>query len=254
MRRILEILTPENVYVEYELAGLGSRFAALIIDSLIQIALMLIVIISMFVSGYDFDGVWGAYNSLFIAAGIAILFLINFGYFIFFEMISHGQSPGKKAMKLRVIKENGQPVGFYESVLRNTLRIADMLPLLNLLGAVFITFSKNYKRVGDFAANTIVVKNERETKPMGLNELLEDVSEKQNENVNLSCSKIYPVDNFEYGILREFLSRKGNLGKRRPVFAYHLNMYFMKKFNIEKPYTDPYAFFEEILRMNSGVY
>lgn len=250
MRKLLEILTPENVNLEYELAGLGSRFVALVIDHLIQLGMILLIVIGLLIGRVDFSG-FKSTGSFLFALGIVLIFLIVFGYFVFFEMIMNGQTPGKKAVKLRVIKQNGEPVGFLDSFLRNILRIADMLPSLYLAGAVFIVFTKHYKRIGDFAGNTIVVKVKKQEQPVTLESLLKRVpaaDEGEGAPVN-----IYPVDNFEYGILKEFLSRNDSLGERKPVFEYHLSRYFIKKFGLDIPPKDPYRFFEEIVRLNSGI-
>ncbi|MCX7923301.1 MAG: RDD family protein [Clostridia bacterium] len=253
MRKVLEVLTPENVYVEYELAGVGSRCIALLIDSLIQGAMVILVLIGISLSGIGFIGsgdVGDSRLSVIVAISIVVLFVILFGYFIFFEIIMNGQTPGKKLMKLKVIKQSGEPIGYWECVLRNILRIADMLPSAYLAGALFILFSKNYKRLGDFAANTIVVRVKKETKITTIESLIKksDAEFEETQIVN-----IYPVNNFEYGILKEFLERKENLGTRRPIFAFHLNKYFMEKFNIQTPFEDPYEFFKDIVRMNSGI-
>lgn len=249
MRKILEILTPENVYVEFELAGLGSRFLALLIDNILRGIIIFIVFIGMVMGGIDFSNIFNS-NTIVIAVWILITFTIYFGYFIFFEMIMNGQTPGKKAIKLKVIMQNGEPIGFFESFLRNILRIADFLPFLFLLGSAFIVFTENYKRIGDFAANTIVVKVRKEEKLITLNSLLE----KANSEGEIEQSvNIYPVNNFEYSVIKEFMARKDKLGERKVVFEYHLNNYLLRKFKIEQPFNNVYEFFNEILRMNSGI-
>ncbi|MCX7843190.1 MAG: RDD family protein [Clostridia bacterium] len=248
MRKIIDILTPENVYVEYELAGLGSRFIAFFIDTLIQLGVIALVAVGIIAGRIDLES-FEYFNLWLVAVGILLIFFVFFGYHILFELLLNGQTPGKKAARLRVIKQNGEPVGFWESLLRNILRIADFLPSLNLLGAAFILFSKNYKRIGDFAANTVVVKIRRNEQPVSLENLLKKAS--AGEDLERSVN-IYPVTNYEYGILKEFLSRKETLGAREPVFAYHLNKYFMEKFALPEPiYTTPAEFFEDIVRMNA---
>ena len=248
MRKLMKILTPENVYVEYELAGLGSRFAALVIDHLIQALFVAVIAAGMLFGGAGqeyFD--WQ--NSILVAAGIILIFIIMFGYFIFFEMIMNGQSPGKKLLKLRVVRQNGQPVGFFDSFLRNIFRLADMLPSLNLTGAAFIVFSKQYSRIGDYISGTIVIRHEKNNMPVTLRDLLKDgVRSSQQPEPN-----IYPVNKLEYGVLREYLARKNSLGDRRPVFKYHLGHYFMRKFNEVKRTDEVEDFLEQIVRMNSGV-
>lgn len=252
MRKILEILTPENVYVEYELAGLGSRFAAFFIDTLIQ-CITLVTIGFIALSGQLSLLKTGGKNSLMIALSIVIAFLILFGYFVFFEMILQGQTPGKKLLKLTVVKKNGEPIGFFESMVRNILRIIDgiiIIPPSYVVGPLFIMFGAEYRRVGDFAANTIVVKTKKNEKLVTIDQLLNKANTEQQETEGVN---VYPVSNYEYSVLKEFLERKDQLGERRPVFAFHLNKYFLKKFNIEKPYDDPYEFFKEIIRLNSGI-
>ncbi len=254
MRKVLEILTPENVYVEYELAGLGSRGIAYFIDSLIKWVLTIVVYIGLLLTidlrSYSANGIPSSKYPLLAGIGFLVLFLINTGYFIIFEMIMKGQTPGKKAMKLRVIKENGEPINFFDSLLRNLLRILENTFTFNILGCLFIIFSPNYKRIGDYAAGTIVVKVRKEEKMLTAEALLKqlpliDETEK--------LLNIYPVNNFEYGILKDFLNRYGNLGARRTVFEYHLNKYFIDKFGLEKSYASPKQFFEEIVRMNSEI-
>lgn len=249
MRKMLNVLTPENVHVEYELAGLGSRFIAMFIDMLVQAGMMLLIVLCMVLGGIDLRNLQTT-SSVVVALGIILLFVIFFGYFIFFEMIMGGQTPGKRAVKLRVIKQTGAPVGFIDSFLRNILRIADFLPSLYIAGMLFIMFSKYYKRIGDFAADTIVVKVRGEEQPVTVYDLLNSsvIADENERAVN-----IYPVNNFEYEVLKEFLARMEELGTRKPVFTYHLNRYFMKKFNMEKPYGDPYEFFETIIKANSGM-
>lgn len=249
MRRIHEILTPENVKLEYELAGMGSRFAAIFIDIMLQTALILAVSFGMLMGGMDIRNI-GTQSSIIIALGIVLLFVIFFGYYVFFEMLMNGQSPGKKALKLRVIKQTGEPVGVFDSFLRNILRIADFLPCLNLAGALTIVFSQKYKRIGDFAANTIVVKVKINEQPVTLESLLKKANSSLEEEEQIN---IYPVNNFEYSILKEFLARHDRLGERKSVFIYHLDRYFSRKFGIQNLYSSPYEFFEKIIKMNSGI-
>ncbi|MCX7746628.1 MAG: RDD family protein [Clostridia bacterium] len=251
MRKLLNILTPENVFVEYELAGTGSRFIAAFIDYLIQVVLLMIVAFAIgFQTAEDiYMSFYG--NSLMAAIGIIIIFLINAGYFIFFEMILNGQSPGKKVVKLKVIKENGAPINFLDSMIRNIVRLVDMMPTMYLVGALVILFTKQYKRIGDFAAGTVVVKIKTAEQPVTLDRL---IAKAEYGLTHAETANKYPVTNFEYSILKEFLERKYSLGERRDVFLYHLNNYFRDKFKIE-PSTNmnPYILFEEIIKSNSGV-
>ena len=233
MRRMFEIITPENVHVEYEIAGFGSRFSAFFIDFSIQniIATCLnFVLMSMVLDGYE--------NSYFKAIIIIVYFLLSFGYFIFFEYKTNGQTPGKKIMKLRVIKKTGETVGIKECLIRNVLRILDIL----IIGAFFILFTKNYNRIGDIASNTIVVKEKTQKATLDYGIESEDIAFILNE---------YPVDNNEYAVLKDFVDRYHNINKRKFYLEERLNKYFLKKFNIDKiKYDRPLTFFKEILKMN----
>ncbi len=254
MRKVMEILTPENVLLEYELAGLGSRFAALLIDHLLQGILVLVAGIAVFAGGVDLH-VLGGYNKMVIAAGIVLVFIIIFGYFVFFEMLMGGQTPGKKIFGLKVVKQSGEPIGFIESFLRNILRIPDLLPMNYLAGSLFIFFSKQYKRIGDYAANTIVIKVKKHEKFISLESLL-NRSEAGDEETKLVNQ--YPVNNSEYNILKEFFARSGQLGAREEVFSYHLAKYFMEKFNMKPPlqshgYANSQKYLEDIMKNNAGV-
>ena len=160
-RYVLE--TPESIEVEFEPAGLGSRFCAMLIDSL-WIALAVVVLITLFellgpgtlfpdhVRGSNWRG-WVA------GVVLAVLMIVIFdGYFIFFELLMRGQTPGKRRMKLRVVRDDGTPVGPHEVLIRNLLRIVDFLPAFYALGVVVMFPNPLAKRLGDIAAGTIVVK------------------------------------------------------------------------------------------------
>lgn len=147
--------TPEQTSLEFSLAGAGSRFLALAIDTLIQIAVAALVGIAaalmMRESGGTLAGPW-------IAATVFLLFfLAYYGYFVIFEALWNGQTPGKRMIRIRVIKDNGQPIRAIESVGRNLLRIVDQLPFFYAIGIISVLVSKKSKRLGDFVAGTIVV-------------------------------------------------------------------------------------------------
>ena len=90
------------------------------------------------------------------------------GYFVFFEVIWHGQTPGKRWVGLRVIKEGGYPLGFVDSVIRNVVRLADFLPAYYMLGAIVMFIDPRSRRLGDLAAGTLVVRERREFTPASL--------------------------------------------------------------------------------------
>jgi uncharacterized RDD family membrane protein YckC len=245
MRRIKDVITPENVFIDFELAGLGSRFLAFLIDFSIQCLAILIILIIMVSSDISLYSV-GRIDSYIAALGIVVVFAIYNGYFIFCEMIMNGQSPGKRILNLMVIKETGEAITFFDSALRNILRVIDFLPSFYLSGSFIMVFNKNYKRIGDMAANTIVIKKRKNERPLTVNDILagSDMSIKHD------GANIYPVNEYEFGVLKEFMERKERLGGKKSLFTYYLNKYFHTKFNMEIKDKNPYEFFEEIISMN----
>jgi uncharacterized RDD family membrane protein YckC len=165
MARSVTIVTPENITVTYQVAGFASRFLAFIIDLIVQIFLWLA---GNWVFRIAATGLWFGRLSLgdFIsAAGIVYGFLIQFGYATFFEMLWGGRTPGKRLLGLRVIRDGGYPINLTSSAIRNVLRFLDFgivplsppLILYGLPGLISIFLSPQYKRLGDFAAGTLVI-------------------------------------------------------------------------------------------------
>ena len=155
-----KIETPENVELTRNIAGLGSRISAGLYD---YILIILIVLLSFFILAISSDAFSKTSFSkdlvpVFFIIGIFALF---WGYFAFFEWIMNGRTPGKKSHHLRVVLENGSPITFKHIAVRNIIRIVDMLPGLYFIGIVFIFCSKRKQRLGDMAAGTIVISEER---------------------------------------------------------------------------------------------
>jgi uncharacterized RDD family membrane protein YckC len=154
----LTIETPEQTSLEFDIAGIGSRFLAMAIDTMIQVAVTVAVVL---LGALLFFAVARTRqpSTLWIAA-IAILFffVLFYGYFAIFEAMWNGQTPGKRSVGIRVIKDSGRPISPAESVARNLLRLVDQLPTLYATGIVSILLSKQNKRLGDFVAGTIVVR------------------------------------------------------------------------------------------------
>ncbi|NLH43328.1 MAG: RDD family protein [Planctomycetes bacterium] len=154
------IETPENVDLQRRLAGIGSRFAAGLIDHLL-IGLMLaalIVVTLLFhvnpiVLGTDLAEQFGAVA---VAVLTILFFLIYWGYFFFFELWMNGQTPGKKSLKIRVVRLEGGAITFDSIAVRNLLRVVDVLGFYGVAGiAMFLT--RKSQRLGDLAAGTVVI-------------------------------------------------------------------------------------------------
>jgi uncharacterized RDD family membrane protein YckC len=157
----LIIETPEQTSIEFPLAGIGSRFLAILIDSLIQGAVLLVLALIFVGLGFTFRGAGLGQSSAaavwIVAVLIFIYFLLMYGYFILFESIWNGQTPGKRLTHIRVIKDSGQPITAIDAVGRNLLRLVDQLPFVYGIGVLCAWISPQSKRLGDYVAGTVVV-------------------------------------------------------------------------------------------------
>lgn len=160
----LSIETPEQVELNYSVAGIGSRFYAAMLDTLLLTLIVVIggfVIVSAVVELDDIFGNWLA------AIGGLVVFALFWGYYMLFEVTMNGQSPGKRTLGLRVIKEGGYPVSFADSAIRNLVRIIDFLPFCYGVGVIAMLMNKNWQRLGDLAAGTIVVRDSAKSSNVG---------------------------------------------------------------------------------------
>ena len=157
----LIIETPEQTSIEFPLAGIGSRFLAVLVDSLIQGAAVLVLVLIFVGVGFSIGSAsFGGSPSAriwIVALLILFYFLLMYGYFIFFEAVWNGQTPGKRLTHIRVIKDSGQPITAIDSVARNLLRIVDQLPFAYGIGVLCAWISPQSKRLGDYVAGTVVV-------------------------------------------------------------------------------------------------
>lgn len=156
MARQVTVVTPENIALTLEEAGIATRFGAFLIDIVLQLALTLAccIITGILVAIFEKTLVGNILGALIIAE----IFLVWFGYFLFFEAVWNGQTPGKRVFGLRVMRDGGYPIDLFTSSTRNLIRIADFLPMGYLLGAVVVLVHPQYKRLGDIVAGTVVIK------------------------------------------------------------------------------------------------
>jgi uncharacterized RDD family membrane protein YckC len=155
--------TPEQVELAYSVAGIGSRFVAVLVDMLLIAAffclelLVLVMIGAAASSSRSSGGADGNAVKWFFAILGFIDFLVFWGYFALFEAYWKGQTPGKRTMKLRVIKDSGRQITFFEALARNLLRIIDYIPGFYLVGVITMLCNKRNQRLGDLVAGTLVV-------------------------------------------------------------------------------------------------
>src|SRR6266581_7709207 len=154
----LTIETPEQTSLDFAIAGIGSRFLALALDTLIQMLVGFIVgiggsmVIAALAAAAPKSAVWG------LAIMVLFFFLLYFGYFALFEIIWNGQTPGKRKAGIRVIKDSGRPLTPAESIGRNLMRIVDWLPAFYAVGIVCAMLTRGNKRLGDLVAGSLVVR------------------------------------------------------------------------------------------------
>ncbi|WIV13093.1 RDD family protein [Proteiniborus sp. MB09-C3] len=233
--KTIKVTTPENIEVEYTLAALGSRTAAAGIDVLIQMVLIGAILITVLLMGLTPAELYDRYKSWVIAISLLLIFIINYGYFIIFEMIMNGKTPGKKIFGLRTIRTNGQPIAFKHSVIRNLFRI---IVDIYGVGVILIFFTESHKRLGDYLASTIVVAEEKR-------EAIYDIK-LENEKVNYK----YSLSHEEYQLLREYFKRRDSLGEKSNRIEKELGEYFVDKYKIEWP---DYSYNKLLVELLNGI-
>ena len=201
----LTIETPEQTVLEFEIAGIGSRFLALAFDTLIQILLGIGLFVIMVVAGVAMPS--SAKTGIWVVALIVLAyFVLYFGYFGIFEVIWNGQTPGKRKEGLRVIKDSGRPITPSEAVGRNLMRIVDQLPAFYAVGIGSVLLSRHNKRLGDFVAGTIVVheKSLVDAKPVWQSSLVGQAAPA----TNYGSERLTPE---EFALVDAFLNRRSSL-------------------------------------------
>jgi len=149
----LVVSTPERVSFQYPLAGLGSRFLAQTIDMAVLVAIFLVLLYAANAVGKTTGD-----QRLALLIFILVSFILLFGYFWALEAIWSGQTLGKRALRLRVVGDQGEPLRFSQAAIRNLVRIVDFLPVGYAVGVIAIFLNVKNKRLGDFAAGTLVVR------------------------------------------------------------------------------------------------
>lgn len=150
----LKIDTPEQITLELPIAGIGSRFVAVAVDTVLQALTLATGVLAL-----TFGARWtfGVLKLAGPAAAILFAFCVYWGYFAGFEIAWSGQTPGKRMAGVRVIHESGRPVSAFEAIARNVLRAIDFLPALYGVGIVTMLLNRQSRRIGDYVAGTVVV-------------------------------------------------------------------------------------------------
>ena len=215
----VDIETPELVTFSYTIAGVGSRVAAAVIDYLLCLLLFIALIVGLAVIGASRLGsrVAGTSSDVWALAIIVLgQFFILWGYYVLWEGLADGQTPGKRYMRLRVVSDGGYSVSFAGSAIRNLVRIIDMQPVFTYgVGIVSILTTKQGKRLGDLAAGTLVVREQvvRREADSGKRETGSGKRELQTANAGAVAHARLTDD--EYAVLERFMERRATLEPRR---------------------------------------
>ena len=169
MDRNVDVRTPESIAFHYELAGLGSRFLAVVLDMALQIAVFAALMTGIGLAAARIAVTSRAVppdiqryaDAIAVAIVVAVVFMLFFGYFIVFETFWNGQTPGKRALGIRTVRDGGYPVDFGAALVRNLIRIGELGLGFYAVSAVSMLASSENKRLGDIAAGTIVVRDAR---------------------------------------------------------------------------------------------
>ena len=147
------------------IAGIGSRFIAIVIDYLIWAALLVIFSLAGAVIFANVSAFAGASANWVVGIILLMVFLFHWGYFTLFEAFGNGRTPGKRVAKIRVIHRSGRAISFIEALARNLVRFVDYLPSLYGVGIVVMFFSQLNQRLGDMVAGTLVVRDHEVDSP-----------------------------------------------------------------------------------------
>jgi uncharacterized membrane protein SpoIIM required for sporulation/uncharacterized RDD family membrane protein YckC len=160
LAQTLDVETPELVVVSYTIAGIASRAFAALIDYLICIIGFVVVAILLAVFSAAVRSEPGSMSDAWLIAMLVLAqFITLWGYYVLFEGLADGQTPGKRALRLRVVRDGGYSVTFGASAVRNLVRFVDLQPIFTYaVGVVSIMSSRSGKRLGDIVAGTIVVR------------------------------------------------------------------------------------------------
>jgi uncharacterized RDD family membrane protein YckC len=210
---LVTIETPEHIEIEFIIAGIGSRCVAYVVDRLIQVGLVIALVAVLVLIAYvgsrvhdlthALDEVLKWLGSWVVAVGILGYGLISLGYFVFFEYLWNGSTPGKSLQNLRVVKRDGRPISFLDSAIRNVLRAVDILGDVYPLGLVVMFFDARHRRLGDFAAGTMVISETQASVP----QLQPPRAEPMESAVGMRAM-VAGMSPHEYQLLRKFIARR----------------------------------------------
>lgn len=226
----LIIETPERVQLEFALASIGNRFLAVAIDHFIQfLSIFLAAWFFQWLAGIGsfetFDTVLTEMSKWTIAIMGIVIFLLFTGYFIFFEWLMNGQTPGKRLLKLRVIREDGRPITLWEAMARNLLRVFDALPgaviPIYSIGLITVFLNNRDQRIGDIFAGTVVIRERTDEAPTFDETFAESIGDsalrRLQKPVEFKANVQYLNDS-EMEVVESFLRRREDLSEKQRLW------------------------------------
>lgn len=224
----LAIDTPENVYFNYKVAGIGSRFLAALVDTLLIALVEIAIGVLLFLPISNLlDDPTRQLSGWILAIFGLVTFAIFWTYYIFFETIWNGQTPGKRRVGLRVIRTDGMPITFTESAIRNLVRIIDFLPVNYALGVITMFVSDQSRRLGDLAAGTLVVyDHHHEVLPQ-----LGQIHSQEHDPVLGEQANRWPTDSLtqtDLQMIEDYFQRRNQLSNRDELAKHILRALLMK--------------------------
>jgi uncharacterized RDD family membrane protein YckC len=228
----LIIETPERVPLAFPLASIGNRFLAVAIDHTLQYVAIAVVFIGfMLIAGFGQSqmGVFEAFErempNWLIAVMIFVLFVLFTGYFALFEWLWDGQTPGKRLLKLRVIREDGRPVTLWEAIARNLLRIFDTFPGFFVpvysIGLIAVFLSDRDQRVGDLFAGTVVIRERSDEAPTFAEAFSNPIADAAYRRVQPRTGfegNVSLLTDDEIEVVESFLRRRWDLTERQRIW------------------------------------
>lgn len=213
---ILTVETPDHIELQFQLAGIGKRFLAYLIDRLIQFGLILalfIVISLILFATTTVETVGNALHKLqqvlgqWIFAFVILAYgITSLGYFILFEYMWSGSTPGKRSQNIRVIRKDGTPISFLEAAVRNILRAVDILGGVYPLGLIVMFIDSRNRRLGDLVAGTLVIAESVSKLPSA-----ENSAGSPGEIDQQLRSVVNAMTSADYQLVRKFLGRREGL-------------------------------------------
>jgi uncharacterized RDD family membrane protein YckC len=242
----LSIDTPELVAIEMPLAGIGSRFIALLVDYLIWSAgLVALIFVGAIVlpAMHVFSKMSEQWA---IAIVIFIVFLFQWGYFTLFEAFWNGQTPGKRVAGIRVIQRSGRAIGLFESMARNLVRYVDWFPGFYGVGIIAMFATRQHQRLGDLAAGTLVVRDKETEAPLwgdlGSRTFTAQILERSapipepHASVTLPAMGIAKLSAADLEVLEGFFARRLDMGMAtREMLAGRIALAIQAKSGLETP-------------------